>query len=86
MSTPRPGAPGPDKKEVFDAWSTGQVPEPASFGAWQYAPIIDSAFSKENHAPLFNQNGNPRVDIDDRNCRKYESSMGFWAYPGFWPG
>jgi len=69
-------------EEVFDAWSTGRKPAlPESFGAWQHAPIISTAFSKENHAPLFNSDGCPRTNINDRNCWSYVSKSGFWSYP-----
>ena len=67
--------------EVYEAWSTGRASEPDTFKAWSHAPVIDSAFSDKNHAPLFNAEGYPRKDIDDRKDRSYK---GYWefTYPG----
>jgi len=34
-----------------------QIPEPSAYGAWQYAPIVDSAFSDKNFPPMFLRDG-----------------------------
>jgi len=70
-------------KEVFDAWNSGQVPSADSFGAWRHAPIIQTAFSEKNHAPLFNGDGYPRKDINNRWDRSYKGWWGF-TYPSLW--
>lgn len=66
-------------KEIFDAWQSGKkvVITPAEFGAFAFAPVIESAFSDENIAPLFNSDGYPRVDIADRQKREYQ---GWWDF------
>lgn len=68
-------------QEVFQSWSSGKVPDPGSFGAWQHAPILATAFSGDNHSPLFNKEGYPRDDIIDRHCQKYKGKWGLWSYP-----
>ena len=71
--------------EIYKAWDDSKVPftDPSQFGAWKFAPIISSAFSEKNHAPLFNEKGYPRVNIDDRWKREYEGWWGF-TYPTTW--
>lgn len=68
-------------QEVFTAWSTGIVPLVDSYTAWSHAPILSSAFSEKNHAPLFNEKGYPRDRIEDRDCREYKGKWGLWSYP-----
>jgi len=60
--------------EVFEAWSTGKVPLPETFGAWKHAPILeklDYPADKENHPPMFNKSGLPRTAILDTTCKTY---------------
>lgn len=68
-------------QEVFAAWSTGTVPPLGTYAAWTHAPVLSSAFSEKNHAPLFNDKGYPRDRIEDRQCREYKGKWGFWSYP-----
>ena len=69
-------------REVSDAWSKGNVPHSDSFGAWLHAPNIASSFSDKNHAPLFNDQGCPRDEIENRWCRKYKGKSSWsWTYP-----
>ncbi|KAK4220877.1 phosphatidylcholine-hydrolyzing phospholipase c [Podospora fimiseda] len=69
-------------QEVYDAWSTGHVPSPDAFGAWKYAPILDSAWDEKNHVAMFNKDGIPRKKLLDRWHREYEKPNGWWTYAG----
>ncbi|KAI9715405.1 MAG: hypothetical protein M1828_000865 [Chrysothrix sp. TS-e1954] len=64
-------------EEIHNAWTSGVVPDANTFAAWKFMPIINSAFSDQNHAPLFNDKGHPRKDVDDRWRRDYK---GWWTF------
>jgi len=69
-------------EEVFQAWKTGKVPAPSSYGAWQHAPTLESAFESVNHPPMFNRDGCPRTNVLDTNCKTYvDPKDNSWSYP-----
>ncbi len=80
--------------EVLQAFKTGAVPDPSTFGAWNEAPTLESASSTtQTLVPLFLPDGNRRDDIEDRHTWEFTSfytylttiaeveASGDWDYP-----
>lgn len=65
--------------EIYKAWTTGQVPSADNYGAWQYAPTLESAAAQTQALqPLF-LNGSPvsrRADITKR--RDVQRTTDYW--------
>ncbi len=80
--------------EVLQAWQTGVVPNPSTFGAWSEAPTLESAASTtQTLVPLFKPDGDRRDSISDRHTWDFTSFYTFlttiasielsgdWDYP-----
>lgn len=66
--------------EIYVAWKSGGFsPDPAGFRAWQYAPTLASAESRNQVlAPLFTPKDQRRSDIAKRTVWQFTS---FFTYP-----
>ncbi|KAF2154525.1 hypothetical protein K461DRAFT_284915 [Myriangium duriaei CBS 260.36] len=68
--------------EIYQAWLTRTIPNPADFGAWKIAPTLASC-EDENQAlaPLFTPSKHPkrRKNIEDRHRWRYTSDYWFWT-------
>ncbi len=54
--------------EVLEAWQTGVVGNPSTFGAWNEAPTLESAQADTQMlVPLFLEDGERRDSITDRH-------------------
>ncbi|KAK6333222.1 hypothetical protein TWF718_011044 [Orbilia javanica] len=79
--------------EIYQAYKTKKVTEYPNYGAWEYAPTLESAQQNQLIAPLFRPDGQRRADIRKRCEYKYTNSYwylttaldceasGLWTYP-----
>ncbi|KAF5539770.1 phosphatidylcholine-hydrolyzing phospholipase C [Fusarium napiforme] len=63
--------------EIYEAWKTKIVPEPAKYAAWEHAPILSQVQSIV--APLFREDGQRRADIRKRCQAKYTNNYWYWS-------
>ena len=65
--------------EIFDAWSTQQVPAPDDYQAWQYAPTLDSAgATTQELAPLFTFEDPPQRRLHLEKRREWRFTLDYW--------
>ncbi|KAF2789838.1 hypothetical protein K505DRAFT_312452 [Melanomma pulvis-pyrius CBS 109.77] len=64
--------------EIYEAWKNKTVPPYPSYGAWNWAPILDKIQENQLIAPLFRPDGQRRADIRKR-CQ-YKFTNNYW-YP-----
>ena len=65
--------------EIFQAWSTQQMPAPNSYQAWQYAPTLDSArATTQALATLFTFENPPQRRLDIKKRREWQFTLDYW--------
>jgi hypothetical protein len=67
--------------EIWAAYQSGKVIEEKDFKAWDHAPTTESIRSrKNNYAPLFNEDGWIRKDINDLTKWEYTKPEDSWQW------
>jgi len=65
--------------EIFAAWKSGTIPPTESYGAWQYAPTLESARANTQElAPLFTFEDPPQRRADIKERRKWSFTSNYW--------
>lgn len=67
--------------EIFQAWSTKEIPTPEKYQAWQYAPTLVSArAATQELAPLFTFEEIPQRRTAIEHRREWSFTLDYWYW------
>ncbi|KAK0485377.1 fungal fucose-specific lectin-domain-containing protein [Armillaria luteobubalina] len=65
--------------EIYEAYQTKQIPSPANYRAWTFAPTLESANAHQTLATLFTFTNERRKVIEDRKLWSFKTDWWFWS-------